>query len=307
MRGPGGFFDGTIDEVRVYDRALSATEIVSDRDTPLGLADATAPTTPGDLTVTGNTTTAVTLGWTASTDDVGVSGYTVYVGDVSVGTTTSTTFTVNGLSCSTGYVFDVEAFDTSGTPSPRAEVTGSTAGCAVTQGLVAAYGFDESSGTSAGDASGNGQTGAVAGATWVDGLHGGALSFDGTDDHVALPALGTFYNTAFTLEAWVRKAGAKKDVGIVGTWAGNGPMLWIDHLAGHHYLTLGNSLSSYLDSGVAPSAGLWQHVAATFDGATARFYVNGTQVATRSSGSPGSSNTWRIGAYGGAAGGSWTG
>ena len=94
----GGFFDGLIDELRVYNRALSAAEIVSDRDTPLGLADPTAPTTPGNLTVTGNTTTAVTLGWTASTDDVGVSGYNIYVGDVSVGTTTSTSFTVNGLS-----------------------------------------------------------------------------------------------------------------------------------------------------------------------------------------------------------------
>ena len=191
---------------------------------------------------------------------------------------------MNGLSCSTGYVFDVEAFDTAGTPSARAEVTGSTVGCAAAQGLVAAYGFDESSGTAAGDASGNGMGGVVSGATWAAGQHGGALSFDGVDDNVSLPPLGTFYNTAFTLEAWVRKAGAKKDVGIVGSWAGNGPMLWVDHLAGRHYLTLGNSLSTYLDSGVAPSTGLWQHVAATFDGATARFYINGVQVATRSSG-----------------------
>ena len=40
-----------------------------------------------------------------------------------------------------------------------------------------------------------------------------ALSFDGTDDYVGLPQLGTFYNTAFTLEAWVQKAGPKNDVG----------------------------------------------------------------------------------------------
>ncbi len=92
-------------------------------------------------------------------------------------------------------------------------------------GLVAAYAFDEGSGTTAVDVSGNGRTGSVTGATWATGRYGGALSFDGTNDHVGLPALGTFYNTAFTLEAWVQKATTKNDVGIVGTWAGSGPML----------------------------------------------------------------------------------
>ena len=140
------------------------------------------------------------------------------------------------------------------------------------------------------------------------GRNGGGLSFDGVDDHVALGALGTFYNTAFTLEAWVQKAGAKKDVGIVGTWSGSGPMLWVDHLAGHNYLTLGSSLSSYLDSGQSPATGQWQHLAATYDGTVARYYVDGLEVAARAtSGSIGSSNTWRIGAYGGTPGGFFDG
>ena len=47
----------------------------------------------------------------------------------------------------------------------------------------------------------------------MTGRNGGALSFDGVDDNVALGSLGTFYNSAFTLEAWVRKSTAKKDVG----------------------------------------------------------------------------------------------
>ena len=119
-------------------------------------------------------------------------------------------------------------------------------------GLVAAYAFDEGSGTTAVDASGNGRTGAVVGAGRTAGRYGGALSFDGTNDYVGLPALGTFYNAGFTLEAWVNKATTKNDVAIVGTWAGSGPMLWIDHLASRHHLTLGGSLSSYLDSGASP-------------------------------------------------------
>jgi hypothetical protein len=49
-------------------------------------------------------------------------------------------------------------------------------------------------GTIATDASGNGRTGAVTGATWATGRYGGALSFDGNNDYVGLPGLGTFYN-----------------------------------------------------------------------------------------------------------------
>ena len=121
-------------------------------------------------------------------------------------------------------------------------------------GLVAAYAFDEGAGATAVDATGAGQNGAVVGATWATGRYGGALSFDGTNDYVGLPGLGTFYNSAFTLEAWVQKATTKNDVGIVGTWNGSGPMLWVDHLASRHHLTLGGSLSTYLDSGRNPVA-----------------------------------------------------
>ena len=59
-------------------------------------------------------------------------------------------------------------------------------------------------------------------------------------------------------------------------------MLWVDHLATRYHLTIGSSLSSYLDSGRNPIAGQWQHLAATYDGTTARFYIDGTEVAYRS-------------------------
>ena len=301
--GPGNFFDGVLDEIRVYDRALSAAEVQADRDQPLGITNPGAPTAPGNLTVTGSTQTSVSLGWTASTDDTGVSGYNIYVDGAAAGTTAATSFTVPGLTCSTGYSIEVEAFDGSANVSPRALVDASTATCDTSSGLVAAYAFDDGSGTAAADASGNGHTGAISGAAWATGRHGGGLFFDGSNDYVALGALGTFYNAGFTLEAWVQKSSAKKDVGVLGTWAGSGPMLWVDHVAGHNYLTLGGSFSSYLDSGQSPAVGQWQHLAATFDGATARYFIDGAEVASRAfSGSVGSSNTWRVGAYGGSPG-----
>src|SRR3954470_14510966 len=83
---------------------------------------------------------------------------------------------------------------------------------------IAAYSFDEGSGTSLGDATGNGRTGAIVGATWTTGKFGSALNFNGTTSRVDLPALGTFYKTGFTLETWIKKASPTADEGIVGTW-----------------------------------------------------------------------------------------
>jgi hypothetical protein len=68
---------------------------------------------------------------------------------------------------------------------------------------------------------------------------------------------------------------------------------------GRYNLTLGSGPSTYLDSGQTPSVGVWQHVAATYDGTTARFYLDGVEVASAPFiGLVGTANTWRIGAYG---------
>ena len=67
-------------------------------------------------------------------------------------------------------------------------------------------------------------------------------------------------------------------------------------------------LADYLDSGQSPVAGQWQHLAATYDGTTARYYIDGTQVASRAvTGGVGDSDTWRIGAYGSSPGGFFDG
>jgi len=79
---PTEYFAGRIDEVRVYNRALSATQIQSDMNTPVGGTppppDATPPTVPTGLTATAASTSQINLVWTASTDNVGVTGYRVY-------------------------------------------------------------------------------------------------------------------------------------------------------------------------------------------------------------------------------------
>ena len=52
------WFQGAIDEVRVYNRALPGTEILADMNRPVTNPDTTAPTAPGTLTATGNVSSA---------------------------------------------------------------------------------------------------------------------------------------------------------------------------------------------------------------------------------------------------------
>src|SRR5262245_24939017 len=87
------------------------------------------------------------------------------------------------------------------------------ASSAAATGLVAAYSFNEGAGTTAFDVSGNGHPGTLVGAAWTpNGRYGGAVSLDGTASRVDLGGLGTFYQSGFTLEAWVKKAtDTKKD------------------------------------------------------------------------------------------------
>jgi hypothetical protein len=106
----------------------------------------------------------------------------------------------------------------------------------------------------------------------------------------------------------VNKASAKKDVAVVGTWDGGGPMIWVDHVTGHYRLTLGTDFDGYLDSGQAPVPGTWQHVTATWNGTTARFFVDGVEVASKTfTGDIGNANAWRVGAYRSSPVGFWDG
>ncbi len=83
--------------------------------------DTTAPTKPGPLTSSNVTTTSVKLTWTASTDNVGVTGYDVYQGATKVQTVTAPTATITGLTADTTYSFTVKAFDAAGNQSAASD------------------------------------------------------------------------------------------------------------------------------------------------------------------------------------------
>ncbi len=80
-------------------------------------SDSEAPSAPGNLTITGVTSTSVALSWTASTDNVAVSGYDVYVDNAFQTSVTSTSAAISGLAPSTTYTLYVVARDAAGNKS----------------------------------------------------------------------------------------------------------------------------------------------------------------------------------------------
>ncbi len=79
--------------------------------------DTQAPSAPTNLLIMGQTDTSVNLSWTASTDNVGVTGYEIYNGSMLAGTVTGVTYTVSGLTANNTYSFIVKAKDAAGNVS----------------------------------------------------------------------------------------------------------------------------------------------------------------------------------------------
>jgi hypothetical protein len=120
-------FRGTLDEVRVYARALSAAEIQADMVTalagtaPSGPDDTTPPSVPTGLTATYKSATEAGFSWVASSDNVAVTGYRIFRNGVQVGTSRQTTYADRGLTANTAYSYTVSAYDAAGNSSAASQ------------------------------------------------------------------------------------------------------------------------------------------------------------------------------------------
>ncbi len=158
-----------------------------------------------------------------------------------------------------------------------------TASMSATPGLVAAYGFEEGSGTTLADASGGGHDGSIVNATWSDsGVYGGALRFDGSGARVIVPDSEALHlGDAMTLEAWVKPSTVSNT--------------WRDVIAkGGDYFVASSTRSGRRPAGggifdgvpgnvfgsTAISSKSWAYLAVTYDGSSLKFYRGGREVSS---------------------------
>ncbi len=155
-------------------------------------------------------------------------------------------------------------------------------------GPVAYWDMDEGSGSVINDKSGNGNDGTlVNGATWAQGKHGSALSFDGVDDYASVANSASLNPTSkITVGLWAKRNGAGTGVtpGLLSKRANGFGLIWqvgadTERLSTRIYQSNGTAIDSGVIEGVL-SVGEWRYINLVADGTNVITYVDGVPKKT---------------------------
>lgn len=195
-----------------------------------GSVDVTAPSAPTTLAASGTTQTTTNLSWTASTDNVGVTGYEVYQGTTLLTTVTTTTHTVTGLSPSTAYTFSVKAKDAAGNTSASSNTVNVTT-------LAGTAAYCASQGNSVAD-------------EYIGRVQLGTINNASTG--------GTGYSDFTSISTNLSK-GTAYTITVTPTWTGTayaeGVAVWIDYNGDSDFADTGELVWSRAASTATPASG----------------------------------------------------
>ena len=269
----------------------TGNDAASDPTSISGPPDTENPSAPGTLTAIAISGAQIDVSWGPATDNVGVTGYRLErcqgVGCsifTKFGTLiTGTTFSDTSLLPGTSYSYIVRAQDAAGNLGLYSNV-GTATTLSTNPNLVSAYSFDEGQGTVVSDLSGHGNNGTISNATWTAaGKYGGALVFNGTSAIVTIgnsPSLAL--TTGMTLEAWVSPTVVNTGWRDVIYKANDNYYLEASTNTGAPGVGItAGGVSASAKGTTALAANTWRFLAATYDGAILRFYIDGTQISTQ--------------------------
>ena len=114
--------------VSAYDVAAnnSSQSASANATTQAPAGDATTPSTPTNLFATAVSSSQINLSWTASTDNVAVTGYKVYRNSSQIGTSATNSYSDTGLTASTQYTYTVSAYDAASNNSSQSTSANAT-------------------------------------------------------------------------------------------------------------------------------------------------------------------------------------
>jgi hypothetical protein len=249
------------------------------------VVDNNAPTVSISSPSAGATVSGTTTVTATAADAVGVQNVQFRVDGANVGTADTTSpyqYSWNTTALTDGdHTLSAIARDAAGNTRTSANVTVTVDN----DGLISAFGFEETSGSTVTDLVRD-HDGTISGATrTTSGRFGRALQFDGANDWVTIPNDADFNLTSgLTLEAWVRP-----DI-LGSSWR---TVVMKERATNFAYALFANNNTSDPAARVFTSSDLstnpngqlplntWSHLAMTWVPNTLRLYVNGTQVASR--------------------------
>ncbi len=288
-----GYINATIDDVRIYSRALSSGEILQLCMEGLGVK-AFGPN-PIDKAL--GVDPRIVLTWSPGKDadshdvyfgtafeDVNdaTSGSNEFIGNQDVNSWNPYSYDANGLELNSTYYWRIDEVNASG--SAKGDVWSFTTWSE--PNLQGWWEFEEGSGINTGDSSGSGNHGTLVGPpAWVAGNVGTyALDFDGIDDYVHIPDNGSLDLTKFSISLWFKmnSLGDGSDDDIIEKIEQgmnddhiNFRLLVDDTPTDKIFAGIANgSTTSYITSDNSITAGQWYHVVFVFDGTNSMMYVD---------------------------------